>query len=360
MLNTERNNQIDKDGLAEAIFGNIKGRGFIFGRADDDWDLKRKHTALAFYKAPMYDMQENFKRVVMQSINKWVKEIKESKDGKTTINLVDEFMLIYSRNIITISMGGDDHSCVELPLQHKNPDNLDELITKPTPLWKGFNLMISDDVHQMGNRLLNPMNYFWNYTHKLYPFGKFQHATDNNGRIMRAYVKKIVEERIEFNKNHKSDKVEFDFLNHILSDKEAFHSLDGIVDNVCDFFSAAAQTTQAGTMTAQCHLVKEPEDLQKVRAEYEKVKANAIANGVKLDGLTKEEQLDKILNATSVDQFDYTGYVAMEALRYQSPSSTSTDIMFLEDMEVCNYKFKKGDKLGFVNDKGLHHNTSQW
>lgn len=57
---------------------------------------------------------------------------------------------------------------------------------------------------------------------------------------------------------------------------------------------------------------------------------------------------------------DYLGYVSYEALRYQSPSSTASDVEFLEDMEVCNYKFKKGDKLGFIMDKGLHHNTSQW
>lgn len=197
----------------------------------------------------MFDMQENFKRCVMMSINKWVKEIKESKDGKTTIDLCQEFMHLYSRNIITITCGGEDHSTTEFPLQIRDPNNWNNLITKQTPMWKGFNLMIEDDLNQMALRLTNPVNKFWKWTQKLYPFGKYQHATDNNGRQMREYIRALVEKRIEFNANNPNDKIEFDFLNHILSDKEAFPVLEDVVDAVCDFFSAAAQTTQAGSVT---------------------------------------------------------------------------------------------------------------
>ena len=359
-LCTTKNNQIDKDGMAEALFSNIKGRSFLFGKSTEDWNLKRKHCAHAFFKAPMYDMQENFKRCVMKSINKWIKEIKESKDGKTTIDICNEFMHLYSRNIITITCGGEDHSTTEFPLQIRDPNNWNNLITKQTPMWKGFNLMIEDDINQMALRLSNPVNYFWRWTQKLYPLGKFQNATDNNGRQMRDYIRKLVLKRIDYNANNPNNKIEFDFLNHILSDKEAFPVLDDVVDAVCDFFSAAAQTTQAGSVTTQCHLIKEPEDCEKVRKEFEELKANQIANGVNLDGLTKEEQLNKLVNADTCEQLPYLGYVSYEALRYQSPSSTASDVEFLEDMEVCNYKFKKGDKLGFIMDKGLHHNTSQW
>ena len=89
---TSKNNCIEKDGFAEALFSSLLRTGLVFAKGDDDWKNKRKHTAHAFMKESMYDMQENFKVAVMKSINKWIEEIKSSPDGKTTINIAEDFM----------------------------------------------------------------------------------------------------------------------------------------------------------------------------------------------------------------------------------------------------------------------------
>ena len=61
---TVKNQNLDKDGLIFALLRQLLGTSFTFNKINDDYLRKKKHTAMAFYRNHMYDMQENFKSVI--------------------------------------------------------------------------------------------------------------------------------------------------------------------------------------------------------------------------------------------------------------------------------------------------------
>ena len=52
-------------------------------------------------------MMEVLKDQILKRFNLWLTEIEESKEGTTMIDITIEFERIFSRNIITISLGED-------------------------------------------------------------------------------------------------------------------------------------------------------------------------------------------------------------------------------------------------------------
>ena len=61
----------------------------------------------------------------------------------------------------------------------------------------------------------------------------------------------------------------FDLLNHLLSDPEAFPSVDDVVDEIIDFFSAASETTQAVTQNLTSYFIKNKKSLERSRKEFD-------------------------------------------------------------------------------------------
>ena len=65
----------------------------------------------------------------------------------------------------------------------------------------------------------------------------------------------------------KSDK--FDFLGHLLSNKEAFPTVDDVLDEIFDFFAAASDTTQTATQNVMFYFIKNKHGLEKARQEFD-------------------------------------------------------------------------------------------
>ena len=84
---TTKSKYIDKDGGMEAITLPLIKNGFVFSPADEQWKIKRKYSSHAFYKNNLFQMQENLKRVIMQTFSKWLKQIDESPDGRIVIDM---------------------------------------------------------------------------------------------------------------------------------------------------------------------------------------------------------------------------------------------------------------------------------
>ena len=47
-------------------------------------------------------------------------------------------------------------------------------------------------------------------------------------------------------------------------------------------------------------------------------------------------------------------------MRYQSSAEHLSDYEVTEDIKTSRFTFKKGDKISFMLEQGLHHNPSQW
>ena len=56
---------------------------------------------------------------------------------------------------------------------------------------------------------------------------------------------------------------------------------------------------------------------------------------------------------------EYLNRVMNEALRYEPPVSVPTTVYCLDDVQLGNYKFEKGDFI-IPNFYGLHMNESEW
>ena len=116
--------------------------------------------------------------------------------------------------------------------------------------------------------MINPVNLFWEYTEELYSTTIEQRTTEKNCKVIRDYLYSYVQKRVASQQKDMSENKKFDFLNHLLSNKEAFPSIDDVVDEIFDFFAAAAETTQAATQTILVYFIKNKSGLTKAREEF--------------------------------------------------------------------------------------------
>ena len=89
-----------------------------------------------------------------------------------------------------------------------------------------------------------------------------------------------------------------------------------VVDEIIDFFAAAAETTQAATTTILSQMIKNPEMLDYVRSEFDDFLHMKQEKDENLKDLPKLEVLDEIIDYGINDRLIYLGQVANEALRF--------------------------------------------
>ena len=83
-----------------------------------------------------------------------------------------------------------------------------------------------------------------------------------------------------------------DLLSLFFENKEIFTD-EFIVDELLDFFTAAAVTTQAASQSMVCHFIKDPKSLARLRTEFDAIRAEkkgkdlatALDELVTLDGI---------------------------------------------------------------------------
>ena len=85
----------------------LLGDAFIFAKGNELWKAKRKATSHAFYKDKVVHMLEILKVKISESFTKWIEAIDKSESGCATIDITEEFELIFARNIIHIAFGED-------------------------------------------------------------------------------------------------------------------------------------------------------------------------------------------------------------------------------------------------------------
>ena len=93
-----KNAQIDKTGVYEAMFKNFFGSSFLFSKTDQHWKNKRKGVSHAFYKDKLVHMLDVLKERVLDTQNKWLTAIaaaESSEDGSIEIDMTKEIPLIF-------------------------------------------------------------------------------------------------------------------------------------------------------------------------------------------------------------------------------------------------------------------------
>ena len=130
---------------------------------------------------------------------------------------------------------------------------------------------------------------------------------------------------------------------------------DVIVDELIDFLSGATQTTQFTTQTALIHFATNRANLDRVRAEFEEV---AGAQKTK-QGLDTETVVRDLVTIDNCSDLTFLGYVINEALRVNSPASSSSHLQFETDMTIGGFKVKAFDPM-LINFVPMHYNSAYW
>ena len=90
-----KNALIDKTGAWELIYKQFYGRSFVFSKTDDDWKVKRKATAHAFYKSRLVHMLDNLKEKALGACEEWKRRIESSETGSTDIDISIEILHLF-------------------------------------------------------------------------------------------------------------------------------------------------------------------------------------------------------------------------------------------------------------------------
>lgn len=106
-LYTSKNNIFDKNEMTQVLMSDLFGDGILFSKGDELWKAKRKATAHAFYKDKVVHMLQILKIKITESFQNWMQAIDQSGDGSVTIDITQEFELIFARSIIHIAFGED-------------------------------------------------------------------------------------------------------------------------------------------------------------------------------------------------------------------------------------------------------------
>ena len=145
----------------------------------------------------------------------------------------------------------------------------------------------------------------------MYAFRECDRLHDENCKRIREFVKQYVKDRKD-GKNQSSFKEKIDFLSLFLSHEEEFNDLEGIVDELIEFFIAASATTSTAVQTVIYHLIKDPVCVSNLREEYDKLKEGR-----------ENEELSKVMHdVTTIDNISpltYLGAVVYESLRFMAP-----------------------------------------
>ena len=83
------------------------GSGFITAKGDEQWRIKRKACAHAFYKEKLVNMLEVMKNIVEKRFEELLGQIKTSPSQSHTVDISTLFLEIMSENIITVAFGED-------------------------------------------------------------------------------------------------------------------------------------------------------------------------------------------------------------------------------------------------------------
>ena len=193
-LFTVKNNLIDKEGLSHVRMEPLLGNSLLFCKTDELWKAKRKACAHAFYKDRLALMMDTFLDMIMVSIRRWQKEIDESPNGFTQIDISYEFERIFSRSIITISFG-EDISDDKIEMYKETERGSNEFLLKKISVREAINDCLVDLTRTFETKLRNPINLFWARTGKLYAVTKFEKIVHENCARLRAYVLNYIQER---------------------------------------------------------------------------------------------------------------------------------------------------------------------
>lgn len=146
------------------------GDSLLFSKSNELWKQKRKAVAHAFYKDKLGPLISVFQDKVMDAIKQWTKEIEQSKEQATEIDISEEITKIYGKHIITISLG-EDITDQQLELMIEKEGSMDVFELKKVNIITALKKVTTQLANNFTKKLVShPVNLLISWTNKLYSF----------------------------------------------------------------------------------------------------------------------------------------------------------------------------------------------
>ena len=153
-------------------------------------------------------------------------------------------------------------------------------------------------------------------------------------------------------------KEDSDLLSVFLAHPETFCD-EYIIDELVSLYFASVATSALLSATLLVHFIKEPTSLERVRAELQAEIESEIAENPDFAAKTLREQLDGVIDLKRVHSLNYLSMCFQEALRYQGPAYTSSNIYLTQDAKAGPIDIQEGDEI-IINYYGLHYSSAEW
>ena len=300
-----KNHQSDKDGFTELMFSDLIGNSFIFSHNDARWKEKRKACAHAFYKERLVQMIEVLKDKVIESVDKFTKEIKDSNESFTIMDFEGEFSNMLSRNIIHICFGLDlVHEKVHLKYEPVKGEGFKE---GSFNVPEAIGVLLDQMNTSYANKYYNPINWLAPYTKRWMDFSSYYKVYKENCTRTRDFIETFVVKRKK-GLIRSTIKQDSDLLSLFLANPEVFSDVD-VIDEIVDFFGAASETTQKSLQTIMSHLAKSPESRNRIRAEFLEVVKQEVKARPELAKLSMREMMKELITFDNIKDLEYLSWV---------------------------------------------------
>ena len=298
------------------------GDSILMTRNDETWSKKRKALSVTFYKDKLVKYFELIKAEQL----KHLQIIREKfVNTNTPVDIISEASKAHIRVLLKCAFG------IDLSNQVLDWEQDGKVYQKT------LDFVLIEAFHQLFMRVVSPQILIFPGTYDLYLTPAARRLRRNVERLRKLFQRIVDERKVAM---QQPDYVETcDLLSTLLQDDLFKNDSESIINECLTMFFAGTQTVSITTSNLIQYLLQQPHYIQKIRDEYKQMIVDPF---VQNNDAGKEVNLDNMMTIENIYDLKFYIQCFNESLRMEPPVKASTSCMLLEDLDLMNYKIKRG------------------
>lgn len=298
------------------------GDSILMTRNDENWSKKRKALSVTFYKDKLVKYFELIKAEQL----KHLQIIREKfVNTNTPVDIISEASKAHIRVLLKCAFG------IDLSNQVLDWEQDGKVYQKT------LDFVLIEAFHQLFMRVVSPQILIFPGTYDLYLTPAARRLRRNVDRLRKLFQRIVDERKVAM---QQPDYVETcDLLSTLLQDDLFKNDSESIINECLTMFFAGTQTVSITTSNLILYLLQQPHYIQKIRDEYKQMIVDPF---VQSNDAGKQVNLDNMMTIENIYDLKFYIQCFNESLRMEPPVKASTSCMLLEDLDLMNYKIKRG------------------
>ena len=298
------------------------GDSILMTRNDETWSKKRKALSVTFYKDKLVKYFELIKAEQL----KHLQIIREKfVNTNTPVDIISEASKAHIRVLLKCAFG------IDLSNQVLDWEQDGKVYQKT------LDFVLIEAFHQLFMRVVSPQILIFPGTYDLYLTPAARRLRRNVDRLRKLFQRIVDERKVAM---QQPDYVETcDLLSTLLQDDLFKNDSESIINECLTMFFAGTQTVSITTSNLILYLLQQPHYIQKIRDEYKQMIVDPF---VQSNDAGKQVNLDNMMTIENIYDLKFYIQCFNESLRMEPPVKASTSCMLLEDLDLMNYKIKRG------------------